>query len=271
MIYYSMTVLWPNQVSSLYTNDLMYTGWLSLTVGAGTLLGQVVGGALCEPIGYQKWQMTLGCIGMTSFVGGLAASTQHTKTMAIVFTIMGSFCVGWVEVVALATAPLCHEVEDIGLAYGVSGTIKAGSGAVATSIYSTILQNKLSANIPKYVSQAATNAGLAPSSVPDLLKGLTSGNFSTVAGLNPHILSLATDAYKTAYSESFKMVYLASLAFGGVAVVAAFFTPNMEHKFNDQIARRLQNKSFRGQDVGTVDSKVDEANQQESTHIETKA
>src|ERR1700760_717255 len=77
MIYYSMTVLWPSQVSNLYTTDIMYAGWLSVTVGAGTLLGQVVGGALCEPLGKQKWQMVINAVGMTAFVGGLAASNQN--------------------------------------------------------------------------------------------------------------------------------------------------------------------------------------------------
>lgn len=255
MIYYSMCVLWPNQVSSLYTSDLMNIGWLSLTVGAGTLLGQVVGGALCEPLGHQRWQMTIGCVGMTGFVGALAASSQTTKSMAIVLTLLGSFCVGWVEVVALVTAPLCHEQEDIGLAYGVSGTLKAGSGSIATSIYSTILSNKMATNIPKYVRPAALGAGLPLSSMPELLAAVASGEFSAVKGVNPHIISVVTEAYKTACSESFKIVYLASIAFGGLAIIAALWSPNMEHKLNDEVARRLHGKGIAENNLGHAELK----------------
>lgn len=244
MIYYSMNVLWPRQVSQLYETGLLDIGWTSMTIGGGTLLGQVVGAIMCKPLGRHKWQLIIGSSAMTAFIGALAAGDQSSRSLGIAFTLLGSFSVGYIELVVLTTAPLCLAAEDIGLATGVGGACRAGAGAVATAIYVTILNNKLTTNVAKYVVPAAEEAGLRASSVPSLIKGLASGNLTAVAGISPSITAASTVAYKVAYSQSFKVVYLASIAFGLLSVAAAVLTPNLESRFNDEVARKLHGKDI---------------------------
>lgn len=250
MIYYSMNVLWPRQVGQLYETDLLAVGWTSMTIGGGTLLGQVVGAMMCKPLGKHKWQLIVGCTALTAFIGAIAAGNENTRPLGVALTLLGSFSVGYIELVVLTTAPMCLAPEDIGLATGVGGACRAGSGAIATAIYVTILNNKLATTIPKFVGPAAVKAGLPESSVPALISGLAAGNVTTVPGITSFIEAAANSAYRTAYSEGFKVVYLASIAFGVVAIAASVLTPNLENRFDDGVARKLH-----GRDIEEVEEK----------------
>lgn len=44
MVYFSLTVLWPQIIGTIYTDDSMQIGWQSSVVGGGMLLGQTMGG-----------------------------------------------------------------------------------------------------------------------------------------------------------------------------------------------------------------------------------
>ena len=104
MIYFSMNILWPQQVASLYETDQIAIGWLSVstyysntwwpklitwqcTTGIGVIAGQVLAGLVFKPLGGAKWQLLACCVGMTVFLGGLAAADQHHKSLAIAVRI----------------------------------------------------------------------------------------------------------------------------------------------------------------------------------------
>lgn len=244
MIYYSRNVLWPRQVAQLYETELLEIGWTSMTIGAGTLLGQVTGAIMCRPLGKQNWQLIAGNMAMTAFIGALAAGNESTRPLGVAFTLLGSFFVGYIELVVLTTAPMCLPPEDIGLATGVGGAFRAGAGTIATAIYVTILNNRLASNVPKYVTSAAVNAGFPSSSVPILLSDLPSGKYDDVPGITSAIAAAVKTAYRVAHSESFKIVYLVSIAFGVCAIAASILTPNLEGRFNDEVARKLHGKDI---------------------------
>ena len=83
MIYFSMNVLWPQQVAALYTTDETTIGWLSCTTGIGVICGQVLAGIVFKPLGGAKWQLLACCVGMAVFLGGLAAADASHKGLAI--------------------------------------------------------------------------------------------------------------------------------------------------------------------------------------------
>ena len=75
------------------------------------------------------------------------------------------------------------------------------------------------------------------------MTALTAGNataLSSVSGSNATIIAAGTEALAHAYSDSYSIVYLATIAFGGCAVVAALFTSNMDSEMTDEVARKLQ-------------------------------
>jgi hypothetical protein len=100
-------------------------------------------------------------------------------------------------------------------------------------------------------------AALPSSEVPALIQGLSSGNMTGVPDLSPSITTAAKAAYKEAYSQSFKVVYLSSIAFGACAIVAAFYAPNLEERFTRIVARRLIDKRERNQVTNTDSTTTD--------------
>ncbi|TPR06761.1 PAS domain family protein [Aspergillus niger] len=122
MVYFSMSLLWPTAIADLYTTNTIKTGWLSISTGAGVIVGEVAAGILMKP---------------------------------------------------------------------------------------------------------AVSAG-------------TTAAYEAVPGMTNGILGAVTEAVKTAYSQSFRTVFLASIAFGGLSVIAACFAEGVDGRFTGDVAARLK-------------------------------
>jgi hypothetical protein len=153
---------------------------------------------------------------------------------------------GYIENLTLSSMALVWEPEDIGLVAGAMGSIRTASSSIATSLYLSILSNQLTKYLPRYVVPAATEAGLPASSLTDLFAGITAGSFAKVPGITPTIEEAVGHAVKHAYSMSFRTVFLCTLPFGAIILVAAVISPNVEDYLTDDVARRLQGKSVAG-------------------------
>ncbi|KAJ9646657.1 hypothetical protein H2204_000349 [Knufia peltigerae] len=180
--------------------------------------------------------------GSAAFTTALAAVTYKAQGMAVAFILLAGFGVGGIEGMVYTLSPLTCEPEDIGLAARVMLLIRTSGPCIATSICSTVLNNKLSVDIPKYVNTAATDARLPASEVPKLIAGLISGNFQGIPDLNSQILAAAEGGYRQAYTQAFRPIYLSTIAWGAIGILAAIFSPSMGNKLDDFIGRRLQGK-----------------------------
>jgi hypothetical protein len=240
MVYYSMTVVWPTLISTVYTSDVIQVGWESSVVGGGILLGQLVGGISLSYLPKVKWQCMILSVLATAFVGSLAALGPDTHTFVITMGVLGCFVVGWIENITFPGVTLVIEPQDIGLATGVLGSIRALCGAVAQAVYVSILTNKATEHIPKNVIPAATGAGLPPSSLPALFQGITLGNFTAVPGITPQVIAATGLAVRDAYVTTFHYVFYATIPFSVLLIIACCFIPNMEKHLHNNVAKRLQ-------------------------------
>lgn len=178
------------------------------------------------------------------------------------------------QVLTAPKAPLALPSEDIGAALGALGSIRSAGASVATAIYvsaprreaaefnvqtlmpgsqTTILNNKLADYLPKYVTPAATNAGLPQSSLPALFAAITAGDLTTVPGITPRITAAVGVASAQAAAISFRYVWYAVCAFAACAVIASCLTINYGEYLNDTVERKLHGK--------TVDVVADERDQ----------
>jgi hypothetical protein len=239
MIYYSLNVLWPMQITSLYSRSTLEIGWISCSVPAGTIAGGIFGSMIVRTVGRQKYQLVFVASGMTAFIGAMAAADQTTKALAVSLVTVGSFFVGMIEGITTATTPLCLDAADIGLAIGMLGSIRTALSSIATAVYVAVLTAKLDSNIPKYVGAAAVQTGTSEEVLATVLAGFAEGqtNFPDVSS---SVVVVLASAYQTAYAKSFQVVYLASVAFGAASIIAACFSPNMDHRFTNEVARRMQ-------------------------------
>lgn len=62
-----------------------------------------------------------------------------------------------------------------------------------------------------------------------------------VEGITPEIIDATGVAVKHAYSLAFRTVFLCTLPFGVLLLIAAVLSPNVEEYLTDEVARKLHN------------------------------
>lgn len=157
--------------------------------------------------------------------------------------------IGYIDNIAFPGVTLVIESQDIGLATGVLGSLRALGGAVAQALYTSVLNNELEKNIPKYVSPAVTSAGLPKSSLSSFVKALAGGSsVDGIPGVTNAVVDAGQAALKIAYARSFRIVFFCTIPFSVILITASIFVPNMESFLNYNVAKRLQSKEDAGSD-----------------------
>lgn len=229
-VYYAFSIIFPRMVFRLYTNDQVYGSALSCVVGSGILLGQIVSSMLSKCIGKQKWQLVVSTTIFTGLLGGVACATVDNKNTVIGLLFVGFFFVGCVEGIGITMSSLLlNDQSEIGTAVGLAGTVRSGFSTPASTIYTTILNNRLGTTIPAQVPPALIKAGLPSSSVAAFIQALTTASFEGIRGLTPQITEVGVAAYKNANVAAYQTVFLSAIAFSGVALVLSFFCPNVDN------------------------------------------
>ena len=189
-----------------------------------------------------KIQMTVAAVITTAFVAAVAASDENTEDRTTTFLLIGTIAAGYIENLTLSSTAYLWDPADIGLVTGVMGAIRTGLSAIATSMYSSIITTESKKYIPRKVGPAALAAGLPESSLESLLSSITLGDFSAVPGITPDIIAATGRAVKGAYALSFRTVYLCTLPFGALLIVAALLSPNVEQYLTDEVARKMHDR-----------------------------
>lgn len=245
-VYYSMNVIWPQQISYLFAGSTLHEGWLACITGGACLLGQLIGGVLCRYIKRSRWILITGCAGLVAFSAAMVSIQPGQEPKAVGIMFMACFWTGIVETCSLSLAPLSLPTEDIGAALGALGSIRSGGASVATAIYTTILNNKLGAFLAPAVTSAAVGAGLPESSVSALVADISSGSFTDVPGMTTSILAAVTSAEASAAAHAFQYVWYAVIAFAVVALLASYMTIDYGVYLNDEVSRKMHHRADHG-------------------------
>lgn len=124
------------------------------------------------------------------------------------------------------------------------------------SIYIAIYGNRLTAYLPQEITPAVSSAGLPASSLPDLFAAMGNGTaaaLEAVPGMNGQILEALSVATRDAYSHAFKIVYLATLAFTAIGLIASFFVTDVEEFLTDYVNKTIRKPGGGRGGKGVVD------------------
>ncbi|ROT41715.1 trichothecene efflux pump [Sodiomyces alkalinus F11] len=240
MVYYSLTVLWPVIIGSIYTTDSMEIGWQSSVVGGGMLLGQSIAGFCISYVPKVKYQTITASAISLAFMTSMITISEDRWAVTIALGTVVCTAIGFVENISFPGVTLLWEAQDIGLATGILGSIRGMGGAVAQALYGSVLNNELAKRMPEAIGQAATEAGLPESSVESLLVSMGAGDFSAVPGITDSVISAVTSASKMVYTESFRMVFYTTIPFSVVLLLSSILVPNMEKYLSQNVAKKLQ-------------------------------
>lgn len=113
---------------------------------------------------------------------------------------------------------------------------------VASTVFQTILNNKVAEFTPKLVVPAAIKAGLDQAKAAELLAVISSPSLSTL--FSPAVVAAASEAMKQAYCKAIFVVAMSSLGFGVVAIIAALCCKNVDMKMTGKIDVYLENDAY---------------------------
>lgn len=139
-----MNVLWPRQSGILFTGPNYITrGLYAEAIPLGTVLAAVQVVFICARIGHERWQLVAYMCIETALIGSLASVGVSDKVQAICTIVALSATVTPPQLLSFSMLSLgIDNQEDIGIAVGLAGTFRLMGGAVATAIYTSIVNNK---------------------------------------------------------------------------------------------------------------------------------
>lgn len=260
MVYYSFTVFWPTLIQTLYTSSTTEVGLQSSVVGGGILAGQVLGGLFISFVPKVKIQAVTASLLSFAFITSLVSLDSSRWAATIGLGTCGLVAIGFIDNISFPGVTLVLEPQDIGLATGVMGSLRALGGAIAQALYVSVLNNRLASYLPGYVAPAALGAGLPESSLTQLLTdvGAGSASFADVPGITDSVTAAVGAAVTHAYRDAFRIVFYCTIPFSVILIASSTFVPNMEQFLGNNVARRLQDRGGQQQQQQPPPSDVEE-------------
>ncbi|KAH7370985.1 fungal trichothecene efflux pump [Pyrenochaeta sp. MPI-SDFR-AT-0127] len=246
MFYYAVNIIYPTQVGVLFTDattDFKYRVVLGLPGNLGLCFGAFLLTVFGHRIGHWKWTLTASVTVMVVFGALLALGTTERKSMMIAFVFLCQVGFGWAQYLSIAFIQFGVPQVELGISGGLAGVSRFAGGAVAISVYTTILTNVQSSKATELVPRAAIAAGLDASAVPALMAALPLGAtaLAKVPGITTDIMVAAGGAFQQAYVVGLRTTALSSLSFGILAIIACCFCNDIGPKMDNKIEVFLEN------------------------------
>ncbi|GME43592.1 Trichothecene efflux pump protein [Neofusicoccum parvum] len=202
-------ILWPSQVIHIFgsTGSWEQTAWMSCTVNFGIWAGIIIVGPLYHIIKHIRWQLVVATVWMSVFLGVITTANANQRAAAIAVSFLSCLPIGWGEVITMLLVQYLVDDRDLGAAFAVTSANRTILGCIFTSVFSAILTNKLPQELSAHLVPRALDAGLDPSSIPDVVAAVVAGNstaLSLVPGLDdPTVLKAVNEGASSAWAGAY--------------------------------------------------------------------
>jgi len=235
--FWSVAAFWPLQAQQLYGPGGVKISYDLLPYGYGLIAGIALFniGVSIFPTAIREL-FTLGAAMSTAGIAGMAALNPTNAALGRGLSFLAAFGSGGI-IYPPTTVLTCVCPDDlIGTVSAIMVSIRYIGASVGFAVYFNVLNRKLSDNLQTNVANAAIQAGLSPDQLPGFLGALFGSNSTALAGYPLSILEAGEVAVKSTYQDSFKLVYLISIAFGGTAVLCCVLLGNVRKYIVDRVA-----------------------------------
>lgn len=139
---------------------------------------------------------------------------------------------------------------EIGTAAGIAGSSRSAISTIASTVYSVVLTARVTQTLSTQVPAKLIAAGLPASSITQYMTAIAAGGSETllsqIQGLTPEIINQGATAYRYAYADAYRTIFLVSLAFGGLAILVSFFIPDIDALMGGKVAAKLSGREKEG-------------------------
>ncbi|KAK2752229.1 trichothecene efflux pump [Colletotrichum kahawae] len=243
-MYYAFSIVFPTQVVVLYSLESeVNQGWLKCVITAPPLVGQIIASLLATRIGNIKWQLVSTATIGAALYAATACVNTHNRDTVVALLAAGGFALGWVDALCLSSLSVTLEDQSvIGTGVGIATSLRTFISTCSAAIFTTVLNNRLASTVPQLVPPALMEAGLPAASVPEFLRLLSVDRsmLSSVPGTNSTIIEIGVEMFKVANARAYSTVFLTTLAFSGLGVIASLMTPEIESKLHEKVSCRLR-------------------------------
>lgn len=181
------------------TTPVTHIYWLATVQGFGTLLGGLLLSFLGNRVQHWRWQMGLSVTWMTFWGGLLAYTTPAREGLAIAFAFLSATGFGWAQYLSITYIQFGADQTELGIAGGLAGVAREGGGAIAVTVFQTILVSVQSNYASSHVVQAAEKAGASQKVAEAVAAALPLGTVSSVKGVTTAIATAAGAAFTESY------------------------------------------------------------------------
>ena len=155
----ALTTFVPQQIIEVFTSDPTTAGWYNVPSGVGASFGGIVIGGLISRIKSIHMQLMVANVLQTLCTGLLAYVNPDRVVAALMLQGFANVPFEWILIISYTTAGLHVQQRDIGLAYGLLGSIRYFGGAIGSTILNTVLRNKAKITVPSRVSAGIGKRG----------------------------------------------------------------------------------------------------------------
>lgn len=242
--FFSVLMFWPTQAFNVYGHDPVGVGIRGIPVGFSILAGCVIVLALLSVLRGHNRELLIGSsIIMTAGCGSLAVGrVDNLGTLWGLLIVAGLGIGGIVVPASIITTIICPD-DIIATVTALTLSIRVIGGCIGYTTYYNVFIHYFVDNAKYYIGGTMayelgiTNVTYITTAIEltgaSLLEELHS--IPGIAG-NQTAYEMVVYAGQVAYAESYKYVYLVSVAFGGISIISACFLGDITKYMDDHVA-----------------------------------
>jgi len=236
-------MFWPTQAFNVYGHDPVGVGIRGLPIGFSILAGCVLVLALLSVFrGHNRELLIVSSIAMTAGCGALSIARVDNMHQLWGLLVLAGLGIGGIVVPAsIITTIICPD-DIIATVAALTLSIRVIGGCIGYTTYYNVFVSYFTPNAIKYIGGTMVELGITNKSY--IVEAITLTGASLLQDLkfipgiagNETAYNMVVLAGQMAYAESYKYVYLVSIGFGSISIIASCFLGDIQKYMDDHVA-----------------------------------